>query len=67
MDAGDMPLLRCDPLSISSIRRVPGGYEDDRDGAATPDNQSENNIRYHPNHPIPQPIPRRVKTIKKIE
>jgi chitin synthase len=59
-----MPLLRRDPSSISSIRRVPGGYEDDGDGAATPDNQSENNIRYGR---IPQRVPRRYKTIKKIE
>ncbi|KIM36553.1 glycosyltransferase family 2 protein [Hebeloma cylindrosporum] len=59
-----MPLLRRDPSSISSLRRVPGGYEDDGDGAATADNQSENNIRYGR---IPQRVPRRYKTIKKVE
>ena len=64
MDTGDMPLLRRDPSSVSSLRRVPGGYEDDGDGAATPDNQSENNIRYGR---IPQRVPRRYKTIKKVE
>ena len=64
LDAGDMPLLRRDPSSMSSLRRVPGGYEDDGDGAATADNQSENNIRYGR---IPQRVPRRYKTIKKVE
>lgn len=39
---------------------MPGGYED----AATPDDRSESNIRYGR---IPQRVPRRYKTIKKVE
>ncbi|KDR77594.1 hypothetical protein GALMADRAFT_65539 [Galerina marginata CBS 339.88] len=43
--------------------RVPGNYDDDMDGI-TEDNRSENNIRYGR---IPQRVPRRYKTIKKVE
>ena len=39
---------------------MPGGYDD----AATPDDRSESNIRYGR---IPQRVPRRYKTIKKVE
>ncbi|KAF4621803.1 hypothetical protein D9613_012089 [Agrocybe pediades] len=61
MDAGDMPLLRRDPSSMSSMPQFPGSY--DADGGAD-DNRSENNIRYGR---IPQRVPRRYKTIKKVE
>lgn len=60
-DLGDIPLLRRDGsrasgYSIVSMPHVPGAYEDD--------NMSENNIRYGR---IPQRVPRRYKTIKKVE
>ncbi|EIW81631.1 glycosyltransferase family 2 protein [Coniophora puteana RWD-64-598 SS2] len=42
---------------------MPGGY-DDGGGEATGDDRSENNIRY--GH-IPQRVPRRYKTMKKVE
>jgi len=65
-DTGDMPLLRRDPSSMSSIPRVPGQYDDDMDGtsAVGGDDRSENNVRYGR---IPQRVPRRYKTIKKVE
>lgn len=59
-DTGDMPLLqrrgggqRTPPISM------PGEFD-----PPTSDNQSENNIRYGR---IPQRVPRRYKTIKKVE
>ncbi|KAI9462964.1 glycosyltransferase family 2 protein, partial [Boletus coccyginus] len=59
MDAGDMPLLQRDnPYSSSA---VPGGYRDVPD---TDDAQFETNIRYGR---IPQRVPRRYKTLKKVE
>ena len=65
-DTGDMPLLRRDPSSMSTIPRVPGQYDDDMDGtsAVGGDDRSENNVRYGR---IPQRVPRRYKTIKKVE
>jgi chitin synthase len=39
---------------------VPGAYDD----PVIPDNRSENNIRYGR---IPQRVPRRYKTVKKVE
>jgi len=62
MDAGDMPLLRRDPSSMSSMPQFPGGYDGDEAGGS--DDRSENNIRYGR---IPQRVPRRYKTIKKVE
>lgn len=64
-DTGDIPLLRRDPSLPGAARPysrvgMPGGYED----AATPDDRSESNIRYGR---IPQRVPRRYKTIKKVE
>lgn len=58
-DLGDIPLLRRDGSRASgyampSMPNVPGAYED----------ESENNIRYGR---IPQRVPRRYKTIKKVE
>lgn len=63
-DTGDIPLLRRD-LSLPGARPysrggMPGGFDD----AATPDDRSESNIRYGR---IPQRVPRRYKTIKKVE
>ncbi|KAF5374183.1 hypothetical protein D9615_008867 [Tricholomella constricta] len=57
IDTGDMPLLRREPSQSSYVNvemPVPGAYEDD----------DANNIRYGR---IPQRIPRRYKTIKKVE
>ncbi|KAG2124618.1 glycosyltransferase family 2 protein [Suillus clintonianus] len=51
-DLGDMPLLR-----RNGAAPMPGGYQDT-------DDRSETNIRY--GH-IPQRVPRRYKTIKKVE
>ncbi|KAF9465779.1 glycosyltransferase family 2 protein [Collybia nuda] len=52
-DTGDMPLLRRDPSQGSGYNMpIPGGFEE------------EVNIRYGR---IPQRIPRRYKTIKKVE
>jgi len=63
-DTGDIPLLRRDPSSPGArpYSRVgmPGGFDD----APTPDDRSESNIRYGR---IPQRVPRRYKTIKKVE
>ncbi|KAH0832244.1 glycosyltransferase family 2 protein [Lanmaoa asiatica] len=59
MDAGDMPLLqRESPYPRTTI---PGGYEDLPDAD---DAQLETNIRYGR---IPQRVPRRYKTLKKVE
>lgn len=63
-DTGDIPLLRRDPSSVSSVGvpagpPAPGAYESDEDDA-----QESSNIRYGR---IPQRVPRRYKTIKKFE
>ena len=60
-DPGDMPLLRRDGSRVSnySMPHVPGGYDE-----PVSDNRSETNIRYGR---IPQRVPRRYKTIKKVE
>lgn len=53
IDTGDIPLLRRDPSQASGYDMpIPGGYDEDV------------NIRYGR---IPQRIPRRYKTIKKVE
>lgn len=54
-DTGDIPLLRRDNPPVS----VPGEYD-----PVAPDDKSESNIRYGR---IPQRVPRRYKTIKKVE
>ncbi|KIK98524.1 glycosyltransferase family 2 protein [Paxillus rubicundulus Ve08.2h10] len=59
MDAGDMPLLRRE--SPYQHVKLPGGYEE---VASMDDPQAEINIRYGR---IPQRVPRRYKTIKKVE
>lgn len=62
LDTGDIPLLRRDPSYTSGVNMpVPGAYGDD---PLTSDDRSENNIRYGR---IPQRVPRRYKTIKKVE
>ncbi|KAJ7935200.1 glycosyltransferase family 2 protein [Mycena leptocephala] len=56
---GDMPLLRRDPSSNSGFNMpVPGDYIPEEDGSIN------NNIRYGR---IPQRVPRRYKTIKRVE
>jgi chitin synthase len=55
-EAGDIPLLRRDG-SQGSMRAMPGAFDE-------PDERSETNIRYGR---IPQRVPRRYKTIKKVE
>ena len=57
METGDMPLLRRD--NTRSSAGMPGDYQ-----PVAPDDRSENNIRYGR---IPQRVPRRYKTIKKVE
>jgi chitin synthase len=58
-DHGDMPLLRRDPSSHSGFNMpVPGDYIPEEDGSIN------NNIRYGR---IPQRVPRRYKTIKRVE
>ena len=61
-DPGNMPLLRRDGSygSAYSMPHVPGEYAE----SIVPDNRSESNIRYGR---IPQRVPRRYKTIKKVE
>jgi chitin synthase len=54
-DTGDIPLLRRDNPPMS----MPGDYE-----SVAADDKSENNIRYGR---IPQRVPRRYRTIKKVE
>ncbi|KAH6907524.1 chitin synthase [Coprinopsis sp. MPI-PUGE-AT-0042] len=64
LDSGDIPLLRRDPSSSASLLRpgMPGRYDDDNRSSSTgPD---DTNIRYGR---IPQRVPRRYKTIKKVE
>ncbi|KAF7351028.1 Chitin synthase [Mycena sanguinolenta] len=57
-DHGDMPLLRRDPSSHSGFNMpVPGDYIPEEDGSIN------NNIRYGR---IPQRVPRRYKTIKRL-
>lgn len=57
-DGGDMPLLRRDNGGRPSVSfPMPGGYNDD-------EAMAETNIRYGR---IPQRVPRRYKTIKKVE
>jgi chitin synthase len=60
-DPGDIPLLRRDDSrgSAYSMPHMPGGYDE-----VIADNRSENNIRYGR---IPQRVPRRYKTIKRVE
>lgn len=60
-DTGDIPLLRRDNSEGTSYSMPPvlGGYTE-----ATSDDRSESNIRYGR---IPQRVPRRYKTIKKVE
>ncbi|KAG2010491.1 chitin synthase, variant 2 [Coprinopsis cinerea AmutBmut pab1-1] len=68
MDAGDIPLLRRDPASDSSLLRppsampVPVNYDDNRSPSTAPEDTT--NIRYGR---IPQRVPRRYKTVKKVE
>ncbi|KAJ7747757.1 glycosyltransferase family 2 protein [Mycena metata] len=58
-DHGDMPLLRRDHSSHSGFNMpVPGDYIPEEDGSIN------NNIRYGR---IPQRVPRRYKTIKRVE
>ncbi|KAG0696917.1 glycosyltransferase family 2 protein [Suillus ampliporus] len=56
-DLGDMPLLQRNGPYASGP--MPGSYQE-----ATSDDRSETNIRYGR---IPQRVPRRLKTIKKVE
>ena len=58
-DTGDIPLLQRSgpPQPIG----MPGQYDDDY---VIPDDRSENNIRYGR---IPQRVPRRYKTMKKVK
>ncbi|KAI0738834.1 glycosyltransferase family 2 protein [Daedaleopsis nitida] len=58
-DTGDIPLLRRDGATGSSIGMPMPGKYDSVDG-----DDGENNIRYGS---IPQRVPRRYKTIKKVE
>ena len=71
MDTGDIPLLRRDPASSNTLSvggfQMPGSYDDlGRPMSASPslDDRSEVNIRYGR---IPQRVPRRYKTVKKVE
>ncbi|KAL0960546.1 hypothetical protein HGRIS_005585 [Hohenbuehelia grisea] len=62
IDTGDIPLLRRDASSGSGVHMpIPGGYGQDD---PMDDARSDNNIRYGR---IPQRVPRRYKTIKKVE
>lgn len=66
MNAGDVPLLRRDPSTGSlpySMPRVPGSFTNLTDDSTYVD-VPESNIRYGR---IPQRVPRRYKTVKKIE
>lgn len=55
-DTGDIPLLTREPSQGSTFRAVPGAYDEE--------DKVESNIRYGR---IPQRVPRRYKTIKKVE
>ncbi|KAI0793146.1 glycosyltransferase family 2 protein [Irpex lacteus] len=57
LDTGDIPLLNRNPSGMAMP--VPGGYDPVKDEEA-----EESNIRYGR---IPQRVPRRYKTIKKVE
>lgn len=57
-DIGDMPLLNRGPSTLSQPPGMPGAY----DGEGPMDEDS--NIRYGR---IPQRVPRRYKTMKKVE
>ncbi|KAI8986294.1 glycosyltransferase family 2 protein [Trametes punicea] len=59
MDTGDIPLLRRDGPTGPIPMPIPGEYE-----PSEGDDKSESNIRYGR---IPQRVPRRYKTIKKVE
>lgn len=59
IDTGDIPLLQRRADGRPGVMSMPGEYD-----PVTGDNQSENNIRYGR---IPQRVPRRYKTIKKVE
>lgn len=56
-DGGDYPLLRRDTGGSSNLP-IPGDYQ------AVAGDEEESNIRYGR---IPQRVPRRYKTIKKVE
>jgi chitin synthase len=58
-EGGDIPLLRRDNSGMSTAMPVPGAYDE-----PTGDDLSESNIRYGR---IPQRVPRRYKTMKKVE
>ena len=59
-DTGNIPLLRRDGSSGSyAMPHVPGGYQE-----SVRDDRSETNIRYGR---IPQRVPRRYKTAKRVE
>ncbi|OBZ71085.1 Chitin synthase 4 [Grifola frondosa] len=58
-DTGDIPLLRRDGDNLAPSMPMPGEYE-----PVASDDRSESNIRYGR---IPQRVPRRYKTIKKVE
>ncbi|KAI0698106.1 glycosyltransferase family 2 protein [Cytidiella melzeri] len=55
-DAGDMPLLNRNPSGMAMP--IPGGYDTEKE------EDQDSNIRYGR---IPQRVPRRYKTIKKVE
>ncbi|KAH8082444.1 glycosyltransferase family 2 protein [Cristinia sonorae] len=59
IDTGDIPLLQRRADGRPGVMSMPGEYD-----PVTGDSQSENNIRYGR---IPQRVPRRYKTIKKVE
>lgn len=59
-DTGDIPLLQRDPSRSSYNMPMPGKYE----GEGNEDDAPEINIRYGR---IPQRVPRRYKTIKRVE
>ncbi|KAJ8496271.1 hypothetical protein ONZ51_g1200 [Trametes cubensis] len=59
LDTGDIPLLRRDGPTGQMGMPMPGEYD-----PSESDDRSENNIRYGR---IPQRVPRRYKTIKKVE
>ena len=62
-DAGDIPLLRRDSSgsAMQLSMPMPGGFQPGHDDD---DDEAMNNIRYGR---IPQRVPRRYKTLKKVE